>query len=282
MAPPRSPQRHRQRQAAILEHLRPGGATAAPWTAPPSELAARAAAAGHGGMTTNRVLADRHRVILGGWPISGAIEKGDARAASAAALFDHCKVMDTRTHLPPLNAALAVTMMITRPSSDLHSPAQPFPRLAFFGHAEDAASEKSDSIVPSLQAAGYDGLEVGCEFFKPFYPGASLAEVVGNVRMEIGRTGVEVPGVLLQVTDLGSSWAPPADAGPTSRRRDGHSAAPLLLLYLVGVSIRAERERQPNDRTLANGSRPDRIGWAGLERPALRPGPPGAAAGDCS
>ena len=37
----------------------------------------------------NRVLAERHRVILGGWPIAGALAAGDPRTASLGALFDH-------------------------------------------------------------------------------------------------------------------------------------------------------------------------------------------------
>ncbi len=41
-------------------------------------------------MRANQVLAERHRVVLGGWPLSGAAAAGDARVASIGALFSHC------------------------------------------------------------------------------------------------------------------------------------------------------------------------------------------------
>ena len=41
------------------------------------------------GQFENRVLAERHRVILGGWPVAGAIAAGDARVATLGDLLDH-------------------------------------------------------------------------------------------------------------------------------------------------------------------------------------------------
>jgi sugar phosphate isomerase/epimerase len=41
-------------------------------------------------MRKNRVLADRHRVVLGEWPIISAFGANDPRAATLAALFEHC------------------------------------------------------------------------------------------------------------------------------------------------------------------------------------------------
>jgi sugar phosphate isomerase/epimerase len=53
--------------------------------------AAAAAAAGGTAMSRNRALAERHRVVLGSWPICGAIAAGDPRAASVEALFAHVR-----------------------------------------------------------------------------------------------------------------------------------------------------------------------------------------------
>ena len=42
-----------------------------------------------GAQRENRVLAERHRVILGGWPIAGAVAVNDRRVATLADLLDH-------------------------------------------------------------------------------------------------------------------------------------------------------------------------------------------------
>jgi hypothetical protein len=60
-------------------------------------VSAQFSAPGHGSgggrrsIRQNRVLAPRHRVILGEWPIISAFGANDPRAITLEALFEHCK-----------------------------------------------------------------------------------------------------------------------------------------------------------------------------------------------